>query len=90
MPECRSCGAWITWVVMPSGKAMPVNSEEIPFLIDESSDHLAITPDGEVVRGRTCSESYEPEEGQRWVYARLSHFATCPEADKHRKERSKQ
>ena len=82
MPECRSCGSSISWITTQSGKKMPVNSEEVPFIPDEAGQVLAVSPDNELIRGRTCSESYESE---RWIYARLSHFATCPNADNHRR-----
>ena len=82
MPECRSCGAAISWLTTSSGKKMPVNSEEVPFIPDEAGQALAVSSENEIIRGRTCSESFEDE---RWIYARLSHFATCPNADNHRR-----
>ena len=83
--KCRSCGAAIEWITMPSGKKMPLDLSEIPFVPAEGGRYLAITPEGEIIRGWTCSESYEDE---RWVYARISHFATCPNAQAHRKRGS--
>lgn len=29
---CRSCGAAITWVVLPSGKRMPVDAKGVPMV----------------------------------------------------------
>ena len=80
--KCRSCGASIEWITMPSGKKMPVNEEEVALIPSEAGRVLAIMPEGEIIRGIACAESYEAE---RWVYARVSHFATCPKADSFRK-----
>lgn len=68
---------------MPSGKKMPVNEEEVALIPSEAGRVLAIMPEGEIIRGIACAESYEAE---RWVYARLSHFATCSNADQHRRK----
>ncbi len=80
--RCRACGAAIYWVRTSNGKSMPCNPEELPVVPSNTGDIWAVSFDGEVFRGWICSESYEDE---RWVYARVSHFATCPEADQFRR-----
>lgn len=82
MPTCRSCGAPIAWLIMSSGKRAPFDTCEVPFIPDDTAKTIAATPDNRIIRGRTCSESYEAE---RYVYARLSHFSSCPNAEQHRK-----
>lgn len=83
MAKCSSCGAVIEWTRTPAGKAMPLDAGEFPFIPDRTGKVLAVLADGTVMPGRTCSESYEAE---AYVLARISHFATCPAADQHRKK----
>lgn len=80
--KCKACQADIRWIRSKAGKSMPVDPSEFPVVPDDDGNVWAVTDDGEVFRGRTCSESYEAE---RWVYAMVSHFATCPNADQFRK-----
>ena len=79
---CRSCGARIIWVRMTSGKAMPCDAQKISFnpvhpVTKEAQTY--ITEDGKVCRGE-----YDPN-GEKNGY--ISHFATCPAADQHRRPR---
>lgn len=83
MAICRSCNAQIDWVKTANGKNMPVDLAEFPVIPDAAGDILAVDQDGQVFRGKTCSES---EEAERYQYARLSHFATCPNAAQHRRK----
>ena len=82
MATCKACGAKIEWVKTPSGKNMPVDTHEFPLIPDDFGPVLGVTEYGGVLRGRTCTESYEKE---RWVYARLSHFTTCAFAGEFRR-----
>jgi hypothetical protein len=67
---CRSCGAAIYWVVMyPSGKRMPIDAKPVAGLIRVEIG----VPDTGHMRGKDAEELF------------VSHFATCPNADKHRK-----
>lgn len=73
MPNCRSCGAEIIWAVTELGKRMPLDAE--PAERPTGLFRIQREEDGAV---RAFSVSGQP------VY--LSHFATCPHADQHRKE----
>jgi hypothetical protein len=87
MPSCSSCGADIWWALsFTTGRRMPIDATPTPdgnVLLAESR------PDGTpVVRvvGKPAaagpdlfSENTEP----RFT----SHFATCPQADSHRRTR---
>lgn len=75
---CRSCGARIRWIKTISGKAMPCDAEEIRFNRGGGPETF-VTPEGKVERGRRCRE------GEYTGY--ISHFATCPFADCHRKRK---
>lgn len=57
---CSSCGALIYWVVMPSGKRMPV---------DRGRESRVVYIDGT----------------WRVLGSYKSHFASCPNANQHRK-----
>lgn len=81
---CSSCGAEVVWVKTRTGKKMPV-------------DALA-TPDGNVVITRLEDSgelrgvvlTVEEMASNAWAGRRhTSHFATCPQADAHRKQRGK-
>lgn len=78
MSICKSCGAEIKWIKMTSGKMMPVDITPVRYLRAPLLGNLTfITEDGYIDRGFT---SYKPDsEGY------ISHFATCPNASKHRK-----
>jgi hypothetical protein len=82
MARCNGCQAEIEWIKTRAGRSMPVDPGEFPLVPDAAGNVIGVTGDGEVIKGRTCSESYESE---RWVYARISHFATCPAAESFRR-----
>jgi hypothetical protein len=73
---CRSCGAWIWWLVTAAGKRMPVNPTPDP------AGNLAVNGPGDL---RVLRAGEEPPESG-WS-RHTSHFATCPNADQHRKAR---
>lgn len=73
---CKSCGAAIRWVTMPSGKRMPLDAAPHP------DGHIAIHSDG--LRAAVLS-TIELAEYRGRVDLYRSHFATCPQADRHRK-----
>ena len=84
--KCRSCGSNIIWVRMTSGKNMPCDWKPIhykPACPDEEGQIVTlITPGGKVVHGI-------PE----WTsdnFGYTSHFATCPNAEEHRRRTEKE
>lgn len=79
-PTCRSCGQPIQWATTTTGKRMPVDRRP--------------HPDGNVLlRPRTAGPGLEavvlgPLERlaqERVHQLHQSHFATCPQADQHRR-----
>lgn len=54
---CKSCKSPIRWIMMSTGRSMPVNPEFV----------TVVTEAGTVIKGH------------------ISHFATCPNAQEHRK-----
>ena len=77
MSKCRSCGAEIIWVPTVSGKNMPCDAKPIPYREDIEGGQVIVTSDGRVVRAKVDLTSD--------TFGYISHFATCPNADKWRK-----
>lgn len=78
--KCRSCGRRILWIRMRSGKAMPVDDTIIYYRDDPHGRDRIVTPDGNVV---SCVADVMPDESTGFGY--VSHFATCPNANSHRR-----
>lgn len=82
MAKCSSCGAEIVWIKMAlSGRPMPCDEKLVPYKYDAKGKDIVITPNGEAVK---CRLKFE---GMPTGLARLSHWATCPNANQHRKSR---
>lgn len=75
--SCRSCGAPIWWAMTPKGRRIPLNAPG-----DHPHPNLAVWRDDTGV----LRASPTPPEGLT-VTATTSHFATCPQADEHRRPR---
>lgn len=81
MNTCRSCRAPIVWAHTEQGNPMPVDRDPVPggnlvfvprlFDFDQAPPVVHVITDEAAIEG-------EPE---RYV----SHFATCPHADEHRR-----
>jgi len=92
LSRCRSCKEPIIWTVTSNGKRMPVDADPVKaargFRIDEQLldeaqmgfDEDELRPGKDVVATFTAT----PAPGER-LY--ISHFATCPDANEHRRER---
>jgi hypothetical protein len=78
MSACRSCGAPVLWAVTAEGKRMPVDAEPAPagnLIVDQTARPwtVRVVPPDDLLIG----------DPPRY----LSHFATCPHANEHRKLR---
>lgn len=83
--ECRSCSAKILWVRWPqSGKHMPVDA--VPDMRDakEGGGDIVLTLKGGKFGELIAEKFYAPKHGEK-RNRYTSHFATCPNADAHRK-----
>ena len=79
---CRACGAPIIFIKTVGGKTIPCNPEEFAYTQKAGGGLKIVTPNGEVVSAEM------PEDPQKATgIGYISHFATCPEADKFRKPR---
>lgn len=78
MSKCKACGADIIWIKTPNGKAMPCDSQKVYFKNTTPYGSLRLVlPDGRLASGEWDLESDQ--------YGYVSHFATCPSADKFRR-----
>ncbi len=75
---CRGCGKQILWVRTTHGKGMPCNPEVICFT-PAGGPETFVTPEGKVVRGKRM---------QHGEIGYISHFATCSQRDKFKKEKN--
>lgn len=91
--RCRSCGARIWWIRTPAGKRMPVEHERIVVRPSDGTSagatyETVVTAQGEVVRGVRVAAQWDPGRGRErdagLVAGGRSHFATCPNAERHR------
>lgn len=80
MSACRSCGAAVTWCVTEAGKSMPVDAAPTP------GGNLVIRRSGPALVAVVVSPLLESNE-ERAEPHYTSHFATCPNADAHRRGR---
>lgn len=72
--SCKSCGAPIVWASTSAGGVMPVDRDRVAGgnIVLVERDALS-TPRAEIV-------APDPD-----VPRHVSHFATCPNADRHRR-----
>ena len=79
---CRGCGAEILWVKTAGGKSMPCDPGLTPYWEQPRAAGKVVTPNGEVI---SCVFEGEPAKTTGLGY--VSHFSTCPEADKFRRKK---
>jgi hypothetical protein len=78
---CKTCGAAIVWArTIPGGKQMPVDPEPA----DYGNVELYTMPSGKYL-ARVVKGNHQSIPGRRW---HLSHFASCPDANLHRRTRT--
>ena len=80
MPDvahCRSCNARIIWTKGSTGRANPVDAEP------SEKGNIQILAEGTAVYLKADEAEAARQRGEK---LHLSHFATCPNAAKHRKK----
>lgn len=81
MAACRSCKAPITWAITENGRKIPLNRGPDPAgNLTKTGATVSGLPE---VHYRTRGDEDRPEETRY-----TAHFATCPEAARHRRSRS--
>lgn len=80
MAKCKSCGAEIIWIKTAGGKKIPCDAEEVTYWAGKGAK--IVTPNGEVINASLTGPTQKA-----LGIGYISHFATCPYADQHRKAR---
>ena len=76
MARCKGCGAEITFIKTKRGKSMPVDEKPVPYY--KGDKDKIVTEDGDVI---SCDFN-----GTEFLgFGYVSHFVTCPKADKFRR-----
>ena len=85
---CRKCGcsnAGGNMIRTKAGKSMPCDAEPVLYKAREGAAGKIVTPNGEVL---SCDLDVEPDEATGIGY--ISHFGTCPQAERFRKKKNGQ
>ena len=82
---CKSCGAKIVWIKTTRGMSMPCNAEQVQYQENKRGSALIVTKDGDVVRGNIIDGNQTSLVPVVDGVGYVSHFATCPNAAKHRR-----
>lgn len=84
--KCKSCGASITWIKTQNGHTMPCNVPAVDYQENYKGKDTIVTEEGRVLRVSVfktpLASGLQPViDGKGYV----SHFATCPFANKYRR-----
>ncbi len=82
MPKCRGCGAEIVWIRTLGRKSIPCDPELVTYWERKNAKGKVVTPNGEVI---SCVFSGDPNKATGVGFT--THFATCPVADRFRRDR---
>lgn len=77
---CKSCGAVIRWITMPSGKSMPVDYEPVTYWEKPKAKGKIVTPNGMII---SCEFSGDLQKATGVGF--IPHWATCPKAAEHKR-----
>ncbi len=87
--KCKSCGAQITWIVTQNGRSMPCDFPAVKYQENRKGKSQIVTSDGRVVRADVITDDDKQTsllekivDGEGYI----SHFATCPYANEHRRK----
>ena len=81
MAKCKACGAPIIFIRTQGGKKMPCDPEQRMYWQRKGAKEKIVTPNGEVL---SCEFSGDLNKATGVGY--VSHWATCPFADRFKKE----
>ena len=85
MPNCKLCGAPIIFIrILSTSRLMPCDERHVGYRNDsEGKDRLVN------IRGEIFACTIVTDKAQADGFARLSHYATCPHADRFRKRKKR-
>ena len=81
MPRCKGCGREIVFVRSNSGKSIPCDPKMIRYKAKKTGHLRVVTPSGDVVSAVPSDSILTADD-----YGYVSHFATCPQADRFRRK----
>jgi len=82
MAKCKGCGADIIWIKTPGGKSIPCDAEPVTYWERAKAPGKVVTRNGEVL---SCVFEGDPDKATGIGY--ISHWSTCPCAERFRKEK---
>lgn len=82
MARCKSCGEEIVWMKTKNGRDMPCDPNLVPFWAKFKGKGKVVTLEGDVV---SCE--FEGPLDEMTNVGRIPHWATCPNANQHRRRR---
>ena len=82
MSKCKTCQAEIKWIKTEKNKTVPVNLQSIYIVPNLEGKTIAVCCNGKVIKGDLAMKGTANA-----VEGYTSHFATCPQADQHRRRR---
>ena len=80
--HCKSCGAPIVFIGTGNRTSIPCNAQPLPYWQIKGGSKKIVTPNGVVL-----SAELEGIPGTETGMGYITHFATCPDAEKFRKGR---
>ena len=85
MANCKLCGAPIIFIrILSTGRLMPCDERHIGYQIDPNGKDRLIN-----IRGEVFACTIENDKSKAEGFARMSHYATCPQADRFRKRQQR-
>lgn len=84
---CKSCGAPIVWIKTQNGRSMPCDVPAVDYQENYKGSSLIVTDDGRVRRATIIKKPITSSGLQPVISGKgyISHFATCPYANKYRR-----
>lgn len=85
MAVCDSCGASIIWLRTPAGKWMPANEGLVPYKQSDQGKSFVVDDRGNMIRCDILEKGALALGQFPTGMARIPHWATCPQAAKHKR-----
>ena len=83
MPVCRSCGKPIIWIKTPAGKSMPCDPAPVSYKAEQGAKGKVVTNFGETISAELNVDLHRAD-----GIGYISHWSTCPFAERHRRGKS--
>ncbi len=83
---CKSCGVPIVWIKTQNGRSMPCDAAAVDYQENYKGSATIVTDDGRVLRVMVFKNP-SPSGLQPIINGKgyISHFATCPYANRYRR-----